>query len=78
MGSYHLINSLESCRMALTFMCAAGGREGSTQLKHVCERRVIAVHLDGSGLGTADERLSLIKVSWGLGVSARYGWGLEA
>ena len=61
MESYHLIDNSESCRMAMTIMCADGVRE-STQLKHVCDRHVVALHLDGSGLGTTGERVSLIKV----------------
>lgn len=59
---YHLIDSLESCKLVLTFLCP-GATEGYMQLKRVCEGRVVALHLDGSQLGSPDGRLSLLKVS---------------
>lgn len=62
MLAYHLIDSIESCRLALTSLCHGGAR-GCMQLQGVCEGRVVTVHLDWSRLGTLEGRVSLIKVS---------------
>lgn len=59
MRLFRLVDSLESWGQALALM--SPGDQGVIQLKDVCSRQIVAIHLDGSGLGTAD--VSLIKVS---------------
>lgn len=61
--SYHLIDSVESCTVALIAISPEyEGGAVSLSLRRICRRRTIAVELDGSGLGTEEGKLSLVKV----------------
>lgn len=61
--SPHVIDSEEACSVALLAMSPYGEEYGvDPSLERICEGRAIAVELEGSGLGTEEGKLSLVKV----------------
>lgn len=61
--SYHLIDSVQSCTVALIAMSPEyDGGAVSLSLRRICRGLAIAVVLDGTGLGTEEGNLSLVKV----------------
>lgn len=61
--SYHLIDSVQSCSLALIDMSPEdSGGAVSLSLRRICRGHAIAVELEGSGLGTDEGKISLVKV----------------
>lgn len=65
LASPHVIDSADSCFEALISMHTDGAKYDDifpSLLEEICNERAIAVELEGSGLGTEEGRLSLVKV----------------
>eukprot|EP00904_Undaria_pinnatifida_P009091 jgi/Undpi1/5311/HiC_scaffold_2.g00592.m1 len=66
--SYHLIDSVQSCTQALIDFAPedSDGDTVSLSLKRICEGRSVAVELEGSGMGSEEAKISLVKIaaSW--------------
>ena len=62
--SYHLIDSVQSCTQALIDFAPedSDGDTVSLSLKRICEGRSVAVELEGSGMGSEEAKISLVKV----------------